>query len=71
MIENKLIRDNNITVGPDEANEHVKNILKGNFAKYGRNPAEVSDEELTGTAKRVLEKEEEAKKYSKNSTLLN
>lgn len=71
LIENKLIRDNNITVGPDEANEHVKNILKGNFAKYGRNPAEVSDEELTGTAKRVLEKEEEAKKYSKNSTLLN
>lgn len=62
LIENKLIRDNNITVGPDEANEHVKNILKGNFAKYGRNPAEVSDEELTGTAKRVLEKEEEAKK---------
>lgn len=62
LIENKLIRDNNITVTPDEAAEHVKNILRGNFAKYGRNPEEVSDEELTKTAKRVLEKEEEAKK---------
>lgn len=62
LIENKLIRDNKITVTPDEAAEHVKNILRGNFAKYGRNPDEVSDEELTATAKRVLEKEEEAKK---------
>lgn len=62
LIENKLIRDNNITVTPDEASEHVKNILRGNFAKYGRNPDEVSDEELTATAKRVLEKEEEGKK---------
>jgi trigger factor len=62
LIENKLIRDNQVTVTPDEATEHVKNILRGNFAKYGRNPDEVSDEELTGTAKRVLEKEEEAKK---------
>ncbi|HET6990767.1 MAG TPA: trigger factor, partial [Bacteroidia bacterium] len=51
LIENKLIRDNNISVTPDEATEHVKNILRGNFAKYGRNPDEVSDEELTGTAK--------------------
>lgn len=62
LIENKLIRDNNISVTPDEATEHVKTILRANFAKYGRNPDEVSDEELTGTAKRVLEKEEEAKK---------
>ncbi len=62
LIENKLIRDNNITVTPAEAEEHVKTILRGNFAKYGRNPDEVTDEELTGTAKRVLEKEEEAKK---------
>jgi trigger factor len=62
LIENKLIRDNGITVTPEEVTEHVKNILRGNFAKYGRNPDEVSDEELTATAKRVLEKEEEAKK---------
>ncbi|MEO5641828.1 MAG: trigger factor [Bacteroidia bacterium] len=62
LIENKLIRDNNITVTPEEAIEHVKTILRGNFAKYGRNPDEVSDEELSTTANRVLEKEEEGKK---------
>ena len=62
LIENKLIRDNKISVTNEEATDHVKTILRGNFAKYGRNPEEVSDEELNGTAKRVLEKEEEAKK---------
>ncbi len=62
LIENKLIRDNDIKVTSDEAAEHVKNILRANFAKYGRNPDEVSDDELNDTAKRVLGKEEEAKK---------
>jgi trigger factor len=62
LIENKLIRDNNITVTPEDATEHVKNILRANFAKYGKNPDEVSDDELNATAKRVLAKEEEAKK---------
>ncbi len=62
LIENKLIRDNDIKVTSEEAAEHVKNILRANFAKYGRNPDEVSDDELNDTAKRVLAKEEEAKK---------
>jgi trigger factor len=62
LIENKLIRDNDIKVTQEEVTEHVKNILRGNFAKYGRNPDEITDEELNVTAKRVLEKEEEAKK---------
>lgn len=62
LIENKLIRDNDIKVTEEEVTDHVKNILRGNFAKYGRNPEEITDEELSATAKRVLEKEEEAKK---------
>lgn len=62
LIENKLIKDNNISVTADEAQEHVKNVLRANYAKYGRNPDEASDEELTDTAKRILSKEEEAKK---------
>lgn len=62
LIENKLIRDNNITVTPEEATEHVKNILRANFAKYGQNPDQMNEEEMNATAKRVLEKEEEAKK---------
>jgi trigger factor len=62
LIENKLIKDNNISVTADEATDHVKNVLRANYAKYGRNPEEVSDEELNDTAKRVLGKEDEAKK---------
>lgn len=62
LIENKLIRDNDIKVTAEEAAEHVKNILRSNYAKYGRNPDEVSDDELNDTVKRILDKEEEAKK---------
>jgi trigger factor len=66
LIENKLIKDNNIQVTADEAKEHVKEILKDNFRKYGRNPDEVSDNELNDTASRVLGKEDEAKKIFEN-----
>ncbi|HTF05735.1 MAG TPA: trigger factor [Bacteroidia bacterium] len=66
LIENKLIRDNEITVTADEAKEHVKEILRDNFRKYGRNPDEVSDAELNDTAQRVLGKEDEAKKIFEN-----
>lgn len=62
LIENKLIKDNNLSVTAEEATEHVKNVLRDNYAKYGRNPDEVSDDELNDTAKRILGKEEEAKK---------
>lgn len=66
LIENKLIKDNNITVTTDEARVHVKEILRDNFRKYGRNPEEVSDHELNDTADRVLKKEDEAKKIFEN-----
>lgn len=66
LIENKLIKDNKIEVTADEAKEHVKGILKDNFRKYGRNPDEVSDNELNDTAQRVLGKEDEAKKIFEN-----
>lgn len=66
LIENKLIKDNNIEVTADEATGHVKEILKDNYRKYGRNPDEVSDAELNDTAQRVLGKEDEAKKIFEN-----
>lgn len=66
LIENKLIKDNGIQVTPDEAKEHVKEILKDNYRKYGRNPDEVSENELNDTAQRVLGKEDEAKKIFEN-----
>lgn len=66
LIESKLIKDNGIQVTPDEAKEHVKEILKDNYRKYGRNPDEVSENELNDTAQRVLGKEDEAKKIFEN-----
>jgi trigger factor len=66
LIENKLIRDNEIQVTADDAKEHVKEVLKDNYRKYGRNPEEVSENELNDTASRVLGKEEEAKKVFEN-----
>lgn len=66
LIENKLIRDNNIQVTAEEAETHVKEILRDNYRKYGRNPDEVSDAELSDTSKRILGKEDEAKKIFEN-----
>lgn len=66
LIENKLIKDNNLQVTADEAKEHVKEILKDNYRKYGRNPDEVSENELNDTAQRILGKEDEAKKIFEN-----
>lgn len=66
LIENKLIKDNNLQVTADEAKEHVKEILKDNYRKYGRNPDEVSENELNDTAARILGKEDEAKKIFEN-----
>lgn len=62
LIENKIIKDNNVQVTAEEATEHVKGLLRENYRKYGMNPDDVNDEELTNNARRVLGKEEEARK---------
>jgi trigger factor len=60
LIENKIYKDNNIVVTNDEAIAYVKGLVKQNYEKSGR--MDVPEEELTMTANRVLEKEEEAKR---------
>ncbi|MCU0434481.1 MAG: trigger factor [Bacteroidia bacterium] len=66
LIENKIIKDNNIQVSAEEATEHVKELLRENYRKYGMNPDEVPDAELTANAQRLLGKEEEARKVFEN-----
>lgn len=66
LIENKLIKDNNIQVSAEEATEHVKELLRNNYRQYGMNPDEVPDAELTANAQRLLGKEEEARKVFEN-----
>ncbi|HEY0030619.1 MAG TPA: trigger factor [Bacteroidia bacterium] len=60
LIENKIIKDNNLQVTNEEIVEHTKELILEQFGKY--NPTPMSDEELDQTAKRVLSNEEEAKK---------
>jgi trigger factor len=60
LIENKIYKDNNIVVTNDEALGYVKGLVRANYEKTGR--MDIADEELSITANRVLEKEEEAKR---------
>lgn len=60
LIENKLIQSNGIKVTPEEVVEHTKGLLAQQMAGMGL-PGGTNDEELTETANRVLQNEEEAR----------
>ncbi len=59
LIENKIIKENNITVSNEEVIEHTKGLLAQQMAGMGL-PAN-NDDELTETANRVLQNKEEAR----------
>lgn len=59
LIENKIIKDNDIKVSQEEVIEHTKGLLKQQMASMGM-PGD-DDEQLTETANRVLQNEEEAR----------
>ena len=59
LIENKIIKDNDIKVSNEEVLAHTKDLLVQQMAGMGM-PTD-NDEELTATANRVLQNEEEAK----------
>lgn len=60
LIENKIIKDNDIKVEFEEVINHTKDLLGNQYAQYGMMVP--VDEELTATAKKVLENREEATK---------
>jgi trigger factor len=60
LIENKIIKENNIAVTKDEVIDHTKELILEQFGKF--NPMPMEEEELNQTAQRVLANEEEAKK---------
>lgn len=59
LIENKIIKDNNVKVEHEEVIEHTKGLLKQQMAGMGM-PTD-DDEQLTETSNRVLQNEEEAR----------
>ncbi|MDZ4664090.1 MAG: trigger factor [Bacteroidota bacterium] len=63
LIENRIIKDNSITVGNEEATEEAKGYIRSEYAKYGQ---QANDEEITKIAASLLSKEKEAQKIYEN-----
>lgn len=60
LVENRIIKDNDIKVEFEEVLNHTKNLLSSQYAQYGMMVP--VDEELTANARKVLENREEAQK---------
>ncbi|MCC7301493.1 MAG: trigger factor [Bacteroidia bacterium] len=60
LIENKLLKDNDIKIADTEVLEHVKQLVKSEYERMGR--TDVEETELNGVAHSVLSKEDEARK---------
>lgn len=63
LIENKIIKDNQIKVEAEEATEEAKIFIKGEYARYGQ---VAQDEDVEKIAKDLLSKEKEAQKIFEN-----
>jgi len=59
LIENKIVKDNNITVTPEEAKEEAGIFIRSQYARYGQAPDEA---EVAKIAESILTKQEEAQK---------
>ena len=59
LIENKIIKNNQITVSQDEAKNEAANYIRSQFARYGQVPDET---EVTKIAYQILAKQDEAQK---------
>lgn len=59
LIENKIIKNNNIAVTLDEAKEEASNYVRSQFARYGQTPEET---EVAKIVDSILKKEQEAQK---------
>jgi trigger factor len=59
IIENKIIKGNNITVDINEAKAEASNYVRSQYARYGQTPDEI---EVAKIADSILAKREEAQK---------
>ncbi len=59
LIENKIIKNNNIAVTIDEAKDEASNYVRSQFARYGQAPEET---EVAKIVDGILAKEQEAQK---------
>lgn len=63
LIENKIIKDNSITVSAEEAIQEASGYIRSEYAKYGQ---QANDEEVSKIAASLLSKEKEAQKIYEN-----
>ncbi len=61
LIENRIVKDNDLTVEYEELLNYAKGLLNEQYMQYGMTP---TDEEVTKTATEVLQKQEEAQQIS-------
>ena len=59
LIENRIIKDNSLTVTADEAKEEAGKFIRSQYARYGQTPDEA---EVAKIADSILSKQEEAQK---------
>lgn len=59
LIENKIIKDNSITVTNEEAKEEAGRFIRSQYARYGQTPDEA---EVAKIADSILSKQDEAQK---------
>jgi trigger factor len=60
LIENKIIKDNNIEITPDELREYARQIIRNQFAQYGH--MNIDEETLNNMLARYMSKEEQVRK---------
>lgn len=63
LIENKIIKDNQISVNAEEAKAEAAAFIKGEYARYGQVP---TDEDVEKISKDLLTREKEAQKIFEN-----
>ena len=63
LIENKIIRDNEIKVDAEEAKNEAKAFIKSEYARYGQ---QASEDDLEKISKDILSKEKEAQRIFEN-----
>lgn len=60
LIENKILKNNEIKIDNEELREYVRSLVREQFARY--NQIEMQAEDLENTVNRVLSNQDEAKK---------
>lgn len=63
LIENKIIKDNGISVSEEDAQQEAKLFIKSEYARYGQVPTE---EDLEKISKDLLAKEKDAQRIYEN-----